>query len=488
MNLHSARSLTVVALLLGCDSAGKAPPDVSDEVSDEVEADPGSREDGWYLSAEPQREGEPSVGFALIAAGEYVGCGLPMRFAPAFYATQGLADLPRLPGAEDPELPYFASRVSLGAAGEIAVPNCFFCHAGKVNGELVLGAPSNGEIDFGLAAAQAAAVGAESAALRDALPAAERPPFDHLLERMAAVAPYVQADTAGVNPADNVAAILMAHRDPVTMAWSVEPRLEPPPTYVLPVDVPAWWNLKWKHSMFHTAAGRGDHAQIMMASSILCIDDVERARAIADWFADVRAYIVSIQAPKWPFGVDQALADEGRIVYQSSCARCHGTYDGASPHYPNLWFEADVVGTDPALATGSGFFVNRFVDWFAESFFAPAARLEPKPGYIAPPLEGIWASGPYFHNGSVPTVAQVIDSATRPTYWRRSFDSHDYDKERLGPQHEALAAGKDSVTDAADKRLIYDTTMLGYGNGGHTFGDDLPPAARAALLEYLKTL
>jgi hypothetical protein len=45
----------------------------------------------------------------------------------------------------------------------------------------------------------------------------------------------------------------------------------------------------------------------------------------------------------------------------------------------------------------------------------------------------------------------------------------------------------DEPTMSARKR-IYDTTLLGYGNDGHTFGDDLTVDDRRAVIEYLKTL
>jgi len=43
-------------------------------------------------------------------------------------------------------------------------------------------------------------------------------------------------------------------------------------------------------------------------------------------------------------------------------------------------------------------------------------------------------------------------------------------------------------TSRRTKKYIYDTTLLGYGKGGHDFGDHLSPDERRALLEYLKTL
>src|SRR5256885_8025425 len=55
-------------------------------------------------------------------------------------------------------------------------------------------------------------------------------------------------------------------------------------------------------------------------------------------------------------------------------------------------------------------------------------RSDPQPGYIAPPLDGIWATAPFFHNGSVPTLEGVLDSTKRPAKWTRSFVSTDYDQ------------------------------------------------------------
>lgn len=80
----------------------------------------------------------------------------------------------------------------------------------------------------------------------------------------------------------------------------------------------------------------------------------------------------------------------------------------------------------------------------------------------------------------MPTIAALLDSSKRPTYWTRSFDSNDYDPQALGWKFTAAS----SKTDAT----VYDTTKTGYSNAGHTFGDALAGDERAALLEYLKTL
>ena len=57
----------------------------------------------------------------------------------------------------------------------------------------------------------------------------------------------------------------------------------------------------------------------------------------------------------------------------------------------------------------------------------------PFPGYMAPPLDGIWATAPFFHNGSVPTIEGVLNSKARPAIWQRvNYDSKVLDEEALG--------------------------------------------------------
>jgi hypothetical protein len=68
-----------------------------------------------------------------------------------------------------------------------------------------------------------------------------------------------------------------------------------------------------------------------------------------------------------------------------------------------------------------------FLEWFARSVYGKSAQLAPAPGYVAPPLDGVWATSPsYLHNGSVPSIPVLLDSPNRPKYWTRTFDSKDY--------------------------------------------------------------
>jgi hypothetical protein len=106
-------------------------------------------------------------------------------------------------------------------------------------------------------------------------------------------------------------------------------------------------------------------------------------------------------------------------------------------------------------------------------------------------LDGIWATAPYFHNGSAPTVYHVLNSKARPRVFTRSYrtDLDAYDAKKLGWKFEELAQAPDpGGMSPIEFRKVYDTTKLGRGNGGHTFGDKLTDPERFAVIEYLKTL
>jgi mono/diheme cytochrome c family protein len=315
----------------------------------------------------------------------------------------------------------------------------------------------------------------------------ERVEWRKWADRIGAIGPYIQTKVIGANPADNLAAALFAHRDQNTLAWSATPLLEPPPTRPTPVDVPPWWRMKKKNAMFYTVAGRGDHARMMMTASVLCVDSVQQARAIDAGFPDVRAYIASLEAPPFPGPIDPTLAAAGEEAFDTYCSRCHGTY-GPDGEYPNLVVDLAEVGTDPELAVGAGYYAERFRNWFNGSFYGELAQLVPVTGYLAPPLDGIWATAPYLHNGSVPDLPTLLDPPSRPTYWSRTFDSADYDLSTLGWRYARSTVGQDGEPNATRRARLYDTTLPGYGNGGHNFGARLTPQERMAVIEYLKTL
>jgi len=437
------------------------------------------------VPAYDQRTGDAQRGWAALINEGYVGCGVPLTaFRRIFDPAPASVRLPGRTGA-NAEMRYSMTAFTTASGVEVVTPNCLHCHAETLNGELVIGLGSHTTdytVDYG---SVAEAVGS----LVD--DPTEKQEWAKWASRMKAIAPYTMTATIGVNSADNLAAVLFAHRDPDTLAWRDEPRMTLPPTdVVVPVDVPPWWHMQKKHAMFYVGAGRGDHARIMMTASTLCVDTVEEAQAIDAYFPDIRAFLLSLQPPVWPYAVDRAKAETGKFVFERQCARCHGTYGESAldDTYPNLVVATKDVGTDPLLALGAGQFADRYINWYNASFFGELSFLAPAPGYIAPPLDGIWATAPYLHNGSVPTLRAVLDSSRRAKFFSRSFETDDYDREAVGWRTTTLPAGQLDPPPGVRASYIYDTTVAGYGNGGHTYGDALTADERDAIIEYLKTL
>ncbi|MGB5733794.1 MAG: hypothetical protein WBM40_05055 [Thiohalocapsa sp.] len=464
-----AAALLVVPMLSGCDG---------DRPAEATKAEPG------VIPATAQRPGDPEAGYDALVNRAVVTCGLPYR---AYAASTG-NPTPEfvLPGRKgrNAELPYAVTAFAADSGVELVTSNCLGCHAAPLNGELVIGL-GNEFLDF--TGDPVMAVEAAGAYVEGEAEAAE---WQRWADRISAIAPWAMTDTVGANPAVAITVALMAHRDPKTLAWSDEPVLELPPTGIMPVSVPPWWNVGKKHAMFYNGEGRGDHVRYMMLASTTCTDSVAEARAIDAWFQDVRAYLATLKAPDYPYPVDVELAAAGEELFKSECKKCHGTYDtdGSVARYPNKLIALDKVGTDPMLAERAYTEGERFVRWFNMSFYGEDSSSQPGLGYVAPPLEGVWATAPYLHNGSVPTLAALLDTKSRPVRWRFDGDDPAYNESALGWSFRSLKQGREQFASLEEQKWVYDTTRPGFSNQGHDFGDVLNAEERRALLEYLKIL
>ena len=433
------------------------------------------------VPAEEQRSGDSKAGYLALINEAIVTCGIPYN---AYKQTATAPDTKYLlPGrnGRNAELPYSLNAYTTKEGVELVTTNCLGCHASFFNGELIVGL-GNESSDW----TEDPRLNVESvgAYVEDGAEAVE---WRKWADRIAAIASHSITDTIGVNPANNLTLALIAHRDPKTLAWSQKPLIEPPPRKPLPVSVPPWWRMQKKNALFYSTEGRGDHARFMMTALIFCTDSVDEAREIDSHAVHIRAFLSSLQPPEFPFAINHTLAAKGQEIFVQPCSACHGTY-GDDWTYPNLVVGLDEIGTDPELGKQAFEDADRFIRWYNQSFFGELARAAPALGYIAPPLDGVWATAPYLHNGSIPTIEVLLDSDQRPTYWTRSFDSKDYDPQSLGWNFTALEYGKDGAADWEEEKRIYDTTLTGYSNQGHTFGDVLNDDERTAVLEYLKTL
>ncbi len=425
----------------------------------------------------PQTLGDPDAGYEYLLYGDYIGSGLPMKLYKLLMAGQETTDhLDRRGSSRG--VPHAWNVFEMQSGVEVvAAANCLACHASEFNGELVIGLGNSlaDWTDRRFPLGQITAF----AAISYPPESPEIAALQQFSRGAGSMNGKIDAPFKGVVPAFRLEEIAAAHRVPEDLSWSDDERFDVLPQ-VIASDVPAWWHIRKKHALYANGMGRGDFSKLIQQINVVAIDNKEDAARINESMRDLLAYLYTLEAPEYPGEIDRHLAAEGEVVFEQHCAKCHGTY-GETETYPNKLVHVDTVGTDPAYARF--LLESELWRWYNKSWYAttePRSSAEPSMAYMAPPLDGIWTTAPYFHNGAVPMLDQVLDSTSRPTRWRRSFDSRDYDVDRMGWKH--------TVVEEADDPNIYDTTVEGYGNGGHTFGDDLTDAEREAVLEYLKTL
>lgn len=427
------------------------------------------------VPASPQRVGDARKGYEYLLTGDYVRGGLPQSLFNLGYPKEPIY-LQR--EGRNKKLPHGFNAVTAPNGEPLVAPNCMQCHAQVFEEQLYIGL-GNTFIDFSNSQRpNAKGIGVVTKLLKTTAPKAFEA-SESFFTVTKTIAPGLVADVRGVNLAGRLTNLLIAHRDPQTLEWQNDPLLEIPEE-AIPSDTPPWWLLKKKNAMFYNGFGRGDFGRFLMGSNLLTVKDASEAASVDNHMPDMLAFIYSLKAPKYPKATNEELAASGKIIFEKKCASCHGTY-GQEEKFPNLLIPQAIIQTDSFLYKSS-FTSPQFVQWFNNSWFNSGdhpARLEPFAGYIAPPLDGIWITAPYLHNGSVPTLEALLNSKLRPKYWSRNFDKPEYDYEKLGWKH---------VAHDAPKAKAYNTSLPGYGNYGHTFGDRLTDAERNAVLEYLKTL
>lgn len=387
----------------------------------------------------------------------------PGDYARSFRDRYGLHEAPY----ENGGLPLgFTRPKGLLGLGRGLGNDCLLCHAGTVAGRTIVGL-GNASLDM--------------QSLYEELSAADG---------LEPVMPLTLCNVRGTSEASNFAIYLMQFRD-----RDLRHRLpvKYPLCATLCEDVPAWWLYKKKRTIYHLGVADSRSVRTMMPFLLIPGNRAEAIKAYEPDFADIRAYLLTVQPPKYPFPTDPGLTAKGKLVFEQVCARCHGTY-GPGGRYPNRLIPLDEIGTDSTLATA---FAPEGVDHYLKSWFAqehgPAGeRYHGLNGgaYQAPPLDGIWATAPYFHNGSVPTVYHVLKSDERPDVFTREFrgTAAEYDPGKLGLRVIPLEDSRSTPAVAIEQRKVYDTTQPGRGNGGHRFGDTLDERQRMAVIEYLKTL
>lgn len=344
--------------------------------------------------------------------------------------------------------------------------NCLACHQGKVAGKVIPGAPNT------LFALQTMTEELRETKIKTG----------KKLSRMDLGSVFVPlGSTNGTTNAVMFGVLLMGKRDPDLNL--VKGKLIPKMTHH-DHDAPAWWLFKKKQMIYSDGFAAKNHRALMQFMLV----PENGPRQFHNWESDyqsIYAWLESLEPPKYEFAIDHTLVASGEQVFVKSCAECHGTY-GPSGKYESKIIPIAELGTDRVRldALSKEHRAAYTKSWFA-NYGQDGSITEPG-GYQAPPLDGIWASAPYFHNGSVPTLWHVLHPSERPKVWQRTENG--YDTQRVGLEVKAFDQMPAAVQSPKDQRRYFDTTRFGKSAAGHDYPDALNEDEKRAVLEYLKTL
>jgi hypothetical protein len=247
-------------------------------------------------------------------------------------------------------------------------------------------------------------------------------------------------------------------------------------------DFPSIWNQRKKRGMQlhwdgnNTLVEERNKSAAFGTGTTPPTIDLSAIRRVEDWMLDLKQ-------PPYPYAIDRPLAARGAPLYKQYCATCHGA-TGAD-------FSGEAVGrVTPIEEIGTD---RRRLDSYTYTLAVNQSTLyagyphrfqhfRKTFGYANMPLDGLWLRAPYLHNGSVPTLRDLLEpAAKRPRIFFRGYDV--YDQTNVGFVSTV-------AEESGRKYFKYDTAIEGNSNAGHDgprYGTYLPADEKAALLEYLKT-
>lgn len=237
-----------------------------------------------------------------------------------------------------------------------------------------------------------------------------------------------------------------------------------------------------------------------------------------DQLKTLEYYVEKLSPPSWPDkilgAVNEPKARKGKALYAQWCAHCHVPAAYKNKRYEIAMIPIGEVGTDPTAAfnfyerkvvtgklglkTLSAVEATRVV--IDSITRAQGVRLESNHWrapleYMARPHSGIWATPPFLHNGSVPTLYQLLSPVAERAQ-RFCLGDLEFDPKDVGYVH--------GLTDCR-VGFIFDTALPGNSNAGHEFrnvegcegfvkggqngvlGCGFKEEERYAIVEYLKT-
>jgi hypothetical protein len=241
-------------------------------------------------------------------------------------------------------------------------------------------------------------------------------------------------------------------------------------------DLPSIWNqsprvgmqLHWDGN--NDLLAERDKSAALGAGVTPATLDIQSVTRIENWLLN------GLDAPKYPYAIDETLAAQGAALYQQHCASCHAF--GAP--YVGKVTDIAAIGTDRGRLDSYTYDLASNMNLLYAGYPWRFTHFRKTNGYANMPLDGVWLRAPYLHNGSVPTLRDLLEPPeSRPKTFYRGYDVYD-------PTRGGFVS--DVATENGRKYFLYDTTLPGNGNGGHLYGANLSPSEKDALVEYLKKL
>lgn len=404
---------------------------------------------------------------------------------------------------------------------------CAACHAGSLFGKTVLGltnkAPRANEFFIlgkkGLNAAPRGMFQFSTKASDDEMKIFDRAKYN--LQFIGARAPSMR----GLDTSLAHTAISLAHRAPDAegtkdIRYARSPRFEPLTDFVADSKPMVWWNVKYKNRWLSDGSVVSGNP---IFTNILW-NEIGRGTELADvenWLAfnsdivsNLTTAVFSSKAPRYTDffpaeSIDLVSAKRGEGLFNQSCARCHGSYQKAwhsvSADTPlSEQFETLQVRyheRTPVINVGTDAQRHRGMESLAPALNRLRVSqvnnivVKQQHGYVPPPLVGIWARWPYFHNNSVANLCELLTSAAERSkvfYISDAIDPNiDYDNQCNGlPVGAKTPAGWKN-----EEWRRFDTTRPGLSNRGHDEGIFLDRGVeifsardKSDLIQFLKTL
>lgn len=282
-----------------------------------------------------------------------------------------------------------------------------------------------------------------------------------------------------------------------------------------------WWNLKYKTRWLSDGSivsGNPIHTNFLWNEIGRGVDLEE----LENWLVDnkdkikeLTSFVFSTKAPRYnnffPNRISISKARRGEKLFLKSCSGCHGKYEKGwsdlnsinQENYESalattkVWYHKKTpvidVDTDPYRHQGMNYFYKGLNKLKISKTIGTVVK--PQKGYVPPPLVGIWARWPYFHNNSVPTLYDVLTPDTkRPkTYISvpAQVKSMDFDQEKNGYP----APEKVRLPYRNNKEHFFNTRVKGLSNLGHTKmmvnedgSEKFSHQEKLEIIEFLKTL